>query len=349
MDTAVQDPTESLLRVDHRPWWQRRRWVAAAVALVVAVTAVAFAVGGGGPATSSTPSKKTAQTAAPITAGTAGAAGAPQAATASTGSVAAAPSSGGPSSGGSSLAAAGSGAPAVAPAPGIPTVTPRIVRTGDLDLSVPKGSVSHTLDRLTAIATLDGGYVADSQMSDGGQDPSGEVTLRIPVKRFDDAIARASALGTRVSLQTAGQDVTGQYVDLAARISALQATRATFLALLAKATTIGDTLAVQEHVTDVQTQIEQLQGQLNVLADQSALSALTVTVDQRPTPTPSANHHRSGLTVAVDRSVGRFVRGFEAIIGVLGPILLVLVVAVALWLIGLFGVRGYRRLRRLPL
>ncbi|HET7531488.1 MAG TPA: DUF4349 domain-containing protein [Mycobacteriales bacterium] len=222
----------------------------------------------------------------------------------------------------------------------------RVVKTGELDLQVGKGKVTQTLQAITALATAEGGYVSDSQTQEAGVAPSGQVTLRVPVGRFEDTVQHARTIaGTKVlSLRTSGVDVTSRYVDLQARIKALKATRATFLTILSKATTIGQTLAVQQQVTDVQTQIEQLQGQLKVLADSSAMSTLTVTVDQKAMAvTPSGPHHDNGFVKAVKLSVSRFVRGVEAIVGVIGPIVLALLLVVLGWLAARFGYRATRR------
>jgi hypothetical protein len=242
--------------------------------------------------------------------------------------------------------ATGSSAGSSAPnQPGfVPRVQERVIKTGQLDLQVPKGEVSHTLDRLTGLATLMHGYVANSRTSEGGFAPSGQVTMRVPVANFESTISRARTYGSKVlALETAGQDVTNKYVDLAARIRALKATRATFLDLLAKATTIGETLSVQQHVTDVQTQIEQLQGQLRVLANRSSLSTLTVTVDQKVVPVATTTHHQSGISKAFHRSVDRFLNGVEAIVAALGPILLAVLLIGFGWLAARFGYRVLRR------
>jgi hypothetical protein len=169
--------------------------------------------------------------------------------------------------------------------------------------------------------------------------------LRIPVAHFDDAIQAAEELGQKViSLTTSADDVTGKYVDLQARIRALDATRHTFLTLLAKAQTIGETLAVQDRVTQVQTQIEQLQGQVKVLRNQSAMSTLTITVDQKAAVVVAHRPHQdNGFVKAVKLSVSRFVRGIEAIIGVIGPILLVLLLIGLGWVAAKFGYRSLRR------
>ena len=252
----------------------------------------------------------------------------------------------GSTAGGGTTSSSTSGGAPTAPVQPIPDVPDRIVKTGELDLQVPKGEVSATLDKLTAMAAFVRGYVSDSRTSEGGIDPSGEITLRIPVDRFEDAITRARAItGVKVlALETSAQDVTSRYVDLQARVKALQDTRNVFLTLLAKANTIGETLAVQQHVTDVQTQIEQLQGQIKVLGNQSALSTLTVTVDQKVTPVVAKPHHgKSGLHKAIDRSMSRFVHGIEAIIGIIGPLLLVVLLIAFFWFVGLFGYRILRR------
>ena len=254
-----------------------------------------------------------------------------------------------------------SNAPAVPDAVGAPAVTGsasgghratidaptalqnRVIKTGQLDLQVPRGEVSTTLNRLTGLATFMRGYVADSVTSEGGPAPSGQITLRVPVANFEPTIKRARSYGEKVlSLETSSQDVTNKYVDLAARIRALKDTRSTFLTLLSKATTIGETLAVQQHVTDVQTQIEQLQGQLRVLGNRSAMSTLTVTVDQKVLPTPAA-HHQSGISKAFHRSVDRFVNGIEAIVGALGPLLLAALLIAIGWVAARFAYKRFRR------
>src|SRR4051794_37122476 len=251
--------------------------------------------------------------------------------------------------GSGSTTAGGTGATpdsaAVVPPP-VPTAPNRVVKTGDLDLQVGKGQVSATLNKLADLAAAEHGYVADSRTQEAGPAPSGQVTMRVPVQRFEDAVHQARTMaGTKVlGLQTSGEDVTSKYVDLQARIRALQATRSTFLTILSRATTIGETLAVQQRITDVQTQIEQLQGQLRVLSSASSLSTLTVTVDQKHIAVATTRAHQdNGFVKAVKLSVSRFVNGIEAIVGIIGPLVLVLLVVVLGWLAARFGYRASRR------
>jgi hypothetical protein len=217
----------------------------------------------------------------------------------------------------------------------VPTTTPnlpngavgqpaKIEQTGSLTLTVGRDKLSRTITQLTALAGAYGGFVANSQTQSGGGAPSGSVTLQVPVQSFTTVLSRAEALGKTSGLTTKATDVTGQYVDLQSRITALQASRQQYLTILAKADTVGDVLAVQDQLNAIQSQIEQLQGQLQLLTSQTSYSTLTVTVGERsPAPVPSLLPE-SGLVRAWHASVGGFVTGVEGAIRIAGPLLFAL-------------------------
>jgi hypothetical protein len=191
----------------------------------------------------------------------------------------------------------------------------KIEQTGSLTLTVGRGKLSRTITQLTALAVSDGGFVANSQTQSGAA-PSGSVTLQV--------LARAQALGRTSDLTTKATDVTGQYVDLQARITALQDSRQQYLTILAKATTVGDVLAVQEQIDTIQSQIEQLQGQQQLLTSQTSYSTLTVTVTESTPAPPPSPLPESGLVRAWHASIGGFVTGVEGVIRLAGPLLFAL-------------------------
>ncbi|MGA2471876.1 MAG: DUF4349 domain-containing protein [Acidimicrobiales bacterium] len=203
----------------------------------------------------------------------------------------------------------------------------KIEQTGALGLSVGRGDLDRTMTRLTSLAGAFGGFVASSQTQSGagtGGAPYGSITLQVPVNDFSTVLKQAQALGKTSDLTTKATDVTGQYVDLQSRITALEDSRQQYLTILAKATTVGDVLAVQEQLDGIQSQIEQLQGQLNLLNSQTSYSTLTVTVSEgtpppRPGPVPE-----SGVVRAWHDSVGGFVDGVEGVIRLAGPVLFAL-------------------------
>jgi hypothetical protein len=312
----------------------------AVTAVAVAVIATAFALGG----SSSSSESSGGLNAASSSSGSAGAPSAGGGASAGLAPAAALPpqaASGSAPSGSARSSSVQAGVETVAD----DVTATRVVKTGELGLRVARGQVQPTVSKLTTMTTGLGGYVAKSSTDNELGQPTGEVTLRIPATRFEAGVNDAERYGKVTSLTTNATDVTGRYVDLGARLTALKQTRTTYLTILGRATTIGTTLEVQQRVDDVQQQIEELQGQLKVLGNQSADGTLTVDVSQVGAPVKQIHRHHkaNGIGAAWHRSITRFQRGFDAIVGALGPLLLVLLILGAFGGIALLGYRGIRR------
>lgn len=301
-----------------------------AVILVVSVIVASFALGGNGSSSSGGSSGGESASSAAV-----GVAGRPEFATA-------AGSSGGESSATKSTAAGGSNGTAQIndAVSSLGVTATRVVKTGSLSLTVKKGLVATTITNLTGLTSRLGGYVSQSRTDSVDGAPAGSVTLRIPANNFDTAVNEAAHLGHEVSLSTSAHDVTGKYVDLAARASALKRTRSTYLTILSGARTIAQTLSVQQRVNDIQEQIEALQGQLKVLRNQSNDGTLSVDVTEAGSPVTTPVHHeRHGFAAAWHNSTHRFNRGLQGIIGVIGPLLLAFLVLGVLYAILRVGLR----------
>lgn len=244
-------------------------------------------------------------------------------------------------------AAAGSNGSSVPALPaGVTGQSARIEETGQLTLLVPGSAISTDIARLGALAAADGGFVAASQTQSGssGAPAQGTVTLQVPQPSFSAVVDQARSYGKVGSLSTKATDVTGQYVDLQARITALQDSRQQYLTILSRATSIGDILSVQSQLDDLQSQLEQLQGQLQVLDGQTTYATLDVTLTQNlaPAPAPAAP---SGLSTAWHGAVHGFVAGIDGLVRLAGPLLFALLVLAALGLGGRLAWRlGRRRL-----
>jgi len=232
--------------------------------------------------------------------------------------------------------------------PGAVGQSAKIEQTGTLGLTVGRSRLARTMTQLSALAGAYGGFVANSQTQTGAGTagaPYGSVTLQVPVDSFSAVLRQAQALGKTSALTTKATDVTGQYVDLQSRITALEDSRQQYLTILAKATTVGDVLAVQEQLDGIQTQIEQLQGQLQVLSSETSYSTLTVTVNESTPPPPPGPLPESGLVRAWHDSIGGFVAGVEGVVRLAGPVLFALLCLGVLLVGGRALWRRYQRHR----
>ncbi len=182
-----------------------------------------------------------------------------------------------PADAGTFSGATGESGSSVGPAAYDPNVDQAlIVKTGSMTLDV--GDLDAALLKAQAAVTAAGGYVSGSDRAGQGGQQVATVTYRIPAAAWDRTLVAVRAVGSRVEKeQTNTVEVTGQVVDLGARIANLRVTEAALQAIMAKATKIPDVLAVQQQLTDVQGQIEELTAQKQHLQQQAAMSTLSVT------------------------------------------------------------------------
>jgi hypothetical protein len=242
---------------------------------------------------------------------------------------------------GSTKSATSQGSQSAAP-PAPATQQTKVVSVGSISISVAASDFNNALARVSVIATSVGGYVSSSKVTAGSQagaaGSSGVIELRVPQKQFGSVVARTEHLGHVVSAVTNSTDVTSQYVDYESRIGALQASRSQYLAIMARASSIGDILAIQAQVNVIESEIEQLEGQRNLLVNQAAYGTLTVAINQG-----AAVSGQSGVGRAWSQSISGFVAGVEDLIRAAGPALFGLLCLAALLLLGRFGWRASQR------
>lgn len=154
----------------------------------------------------------------------------------------------------------------------------RIVKTGTLEMQV-RSLDAALLKARAAIEGL-GGYVSASDQADHGGEQIAAITYRVPAAAWDQALDALRPLASKiVAEKTQAVEVTGQVLDLGARIDNLRVTERALQAIMARATKISDVLEVQAQLTSVRGQIEQLSTQKAHLEQQAALGTLTVTYE----------------------------------------------------------------------
>ena len=147
-----------------------------------------------------------------------------------------------------------------------------------MTIYVDEGKVPEASARVTTLAGGLNGYVVSSQitLTREGERPYAAITVRVPSRSYDQAIARFSQLGTVETLNTSTQDVTGEYVDIQARLKHYRAVERRLLGFLSRTTTVGEALTVQQRIDATQLKVEQLSGQLKSLRNQVVYGTLTV-------------------------------------------------------------------------
>jgi hypothetical protein len=164
-----------------------------------------------------------------------------------------------------------------------------VIKTAETTVRVAHGHLDRAVTQAGTIAGRAGGYVTQSSVS-GGRAPDALVIVRVPAARFEDTLATLEHLGRERSQTITGQDVTQEYVNLNARLVNLRAQETVMRRLMGRAQTIGQSIEVQNQLSRVELQIEELTGQLLYLRNRTALSTITLRLTEAVPPPPPASH-----------------------------------------------------------
>jgi hypothetical protein len=170
-----------------------------------------------------------------------------------------------------------------------------LVYNANMGLTV-KNSDS-TISQITRIAEEQKGYVVSKS--------NFQITIRIESEKLDGTVAQVSKLGklTRKSVSTT--DVSDNYADIKIRLDNAEKARTRYLELLAKAENVEAALKVEKELERLNTEIDQLRGQVIKMEHDVRFSTLTVNVNQKQKLGPLGY-----LFVGIGKGIGwLFVRG----------------------------------------
>jgi len=112
------------------------------------------------------------------------------------------------------------------------------------------------------------------------------ITIRIPSSQFVPFINSLSSIGTVLSKNIEGTDVTEEFFDLSTRLDNAQKTRQRYLELLNRAQNVEQALSVERELERLNRDIDLLSGRLNKLKHLSDFSTVTVTTNVPVRPGP---------------------------------------------------------------
>ncbi|HXC77183.1 MAG TPA: DUF4349 domain-containing protein [Candidatus Acidoferrum sp.] len=215
---------------------------------------------------------------------------------------------------------------------------PMVIRTAQLTVTVGSQQFTSKLADVRSLVQLEGGFISgtDAQANPATNDQirTGVITFMVPAAKFDDTINQLTLMGTLQNEHISGNDVSAQYVDLQARLANQEAQRNAMLALLKRANSISDIIAVQTQIGQITGQIEELKGQISYIDNNTTYSTVTVTLFEAGAAPQILKQDSWGFATALGDGAHNFVTTINYLVtglGAVGPILVLLGFGYLLW------------------
>ena len=193
------------------------------------------------------------------------------------------------------------------------------------DVTVETTEFETALQSVNALVERYGGWIESSSINGANfydiargrtNTRSANYVLRIPSSRFNELMGSLSEIGNIPYTHIYTENVTAQYYDVQARLTALQTQETRLLEMMKLAETVDDVITIEEHLTELRYQIESLQSKLNNWDRRVSYSSVTLKLSEVKEYTPEtpvkisygerlARAFRSGLA-----GVSSFFRGF---------------------------------------
>lgn len=154
-----------------------------------------------------------------------------------------------------------------------------------------------TLDKLGELVKQYGGFIQSSSVNGANyynrsrgyeSSRSAYYTIRVPSTVFSELMGKLSTLGNVPYSYTYTDNITAQYYDTDARLTAYKTQEARLLEMMELAETVEDVITIEEKLTDLRYRIESLQSTLNNWDRQVNYSTIDLGIEEVQEYTPEA-------------------------------------------------------------
>jgi len=169
----------------------------------------------------------------------------------------------------------------------------KIIYSGDATIETTEFEKS--VAALEAMISDAGGFIQSSSVNGNNyydnsrgytSRRSASYTLRVPSEKFAVLMSSLSDIGNVPYTYTYTENVTAEYYDVQARLTALQAQEKRLLEMMEIAETVEDIITIEDKLTDVRYRIDSFQSSLNNWDRRVAYSTLNITVKEVQVYTP---------------------------------------------------------------
>ncbi len=182
--------------------------------------------------------------------------------------------------------------------------------------------------RVESLTSQHGGFIARSQFGGySGSTRRGHWTLRVPVAQYRTLVNALSQIGELQEQRETSEEVTAEFFDLEARVRNKQQEEQRLLDHLDQTTKgLSEILIIEKELARVRSDVERIQGRLKLLADQTSLSTIDLTLTEIETFVPAES------PTFVTRWQRTWHNSLETLVGI-GQVIVLVATAMFPWLL----------------
>ena len=162
-----------------------------------------------------------------------------------------------------------------------------------------------------------------------------EFTIRVPREYYSALTSSLDTLGNVISINSSVDNITSQYIDTESRLETYRIEEDRLLAMLEKATTVEEMIAIEARLSEVRYNIESLTSQLKNWDNKVNYSTVTIYINEVKELTIQVPVQRTYWQEIGDglkntfNGIGRFFKNFFKFIIVNFPVIVILAVIAA--------------------
>ena len=160
----------------------------------------------------------------------------------------------------------------------------KIIKSSQLSLETAKFNV--VINSLEDMVKSYGGYIASSSIDAEGINNNyqclrfASYKINVPSDKLDDFLDESSKLATVRNKSTSAEDITAQYYDNESRLKSLQIQEERYLEILKTATEVKDIIEIENALTDVRYEIENLTTCLNKISNLVDMATVNINIQE---------------------------------------------------------------------
>ena len=145
--------------------------------------------------------------------------------------------------------------------------------------------ISKGINDVIALSDRHGGQIYERTINiTDDRSSTASFVIKLPPDQIEQAIADLAAIGIQRTASQGTEDVTGQAVDIDARLVTAQASLDRVRKLLEAATDLGQILSLESQLTERETLVEQYTAMKRAINDRVSLATLRVQLTLSPDP-----------------------------------------------------------------